>query len=94
MRFFVRISQPAGILINLYAFRVSRKGKRHNPRITELFFHFGKINTPFIHSRRRSRLETAHRNTHFFQAVCQVICRLQSVRPGIGDGFSAQAACL
>ncbi len=42
VRLLVRIRQPAGFLINLYALRIGREGERHNTLITELLFHLGK----------------------------------------------------
>jgi len=94
MRPFICIGQPAGSLVNLNTFRVCRKGKRHNPFIPLLLFHFCKINGIFINPGRCSRLKPIHSDPQCFQTVSQVICTLQPVRPCMRAYFAVNAASL
>ena len=92
MGFFISVGQITGNLFFLHGRRIRGKRKRHNLLIPKLFFHFGEINTPLIHSGRCACLESAQLNPHFLQGIRQMVCRMKSVRPCIGDGFPAETA--
>ena len=94
MGLFIRISQPAGNLIDLDVLRVCRKGKRYDPLVSFLLFHFAEINTSLVNTRRRSCLKPIHFDSKFFQTVCQIICRLQSVWPGLHADVSVNTSRL
>ena len=66
MCFFICIGQPAGLLLNLYRFRICGKRKRYYSLISKLLLHFGKINCSFIDSRRCSCFKSKHLNPIFF----------------------------
>ena len=83
VRLLVRIRQPAGFLINLYALRIGREGERHNTLITELLFHLGKIDAPLVNTRRSSCFKAHHLHAVCLQRIRQMCCRLQAVRSRI-----------
>ena len=60
MRFLIRVSQPAGHLVDLHIFGICRERKRNNFFVTLLLFHLGKINRPFVNSCRCTGLEAEH----------------------------------
>ena len=66
MRFLIRVSQPAGDLVDLHIFGICRERKRNNFFVTFLLFHLGKINRPFVNSCRCTGLEAEH-----FYSMCQ-----------------------
>ena len=79
MGFFIGISQPAGFLLNLHRIRICRKRKRNHPLISQLFFHLAVINRSSVDPGRRPGLKAVHLNSKFFQRICQVVGRLQSI---------------
>ena len=94
MCFFICISQPAGFLRNLYRLRIRRKGKRHNPFVTKLFFHLRIINSISCNSRWCSCLETKHFDSERFQGIRQIIGCLQTIWACIIADISVDASCL
>ena len=82
MCFLIGIGQPAGHLLLLHRLRIGGKRKWHNPLIAELLFHLRKIDAALIDTRRCARLETEHLDSQLFQGICQMVCRLQTIRSG------------
>ena len=94
MRLLVRIRQPAGFLINLYALRIGREGERHNTLITELLFHLGKIDAPLVNTRRSSCFKAHHLHAVCLQRIRQMCCRLQAVRSRICAHITVNTPCI
>ena len=94
MRLFICIGQPAGYLIDLDVFRICCKREWNNPFIPFLLLHFTEINASFIDTRRCSCLKPVHFDSQFFQTVCQIVCRLQTIWPRLHTDISIDAPCL
>ena len=93
MRLFIRISQPAGCLLNLYGFRIRCKGKGHHSLVSKLLFHFAIINRPAVNSRRCSGFKAIHLDSQFFQRICQIICCLKTIWSRISTYITIDTAC-
>ena len=76
---FVGIGKPAGFLPDLYRFRICGKRKGNDPFVSELFFHFRVIDGISRDPGRGSRFEAENLNSKFFQGICEIIGRFQSV---------------
>ena len=75
----IGISQPAGSLLFLNAFRVCRERKRNHSLISKLLLHLWKVDASLVSSCRCSCFKTEHFNSVCDQGVRQMGSCLQSV---------------